>query len=74
MKCGQGVVIREASPTLLPGGTRYIRGDISQAGENVITNAIKIMPSLLKVNHTDSDVGHSRHCVQICQSAKLLFV
>ena len=31
-------------------------------------------PNLLTVNHTDGDIGHLKHCVQIYPSARLLFI
>ena len=44
-----------------------------RAGKNLITNAIKSLPSFLKVNHTDSDVDHSkcsaRADLTVCQIA-----
>ena len=56
-------------------GRNVLRGGIVRAGKNLITIAIKGLPiSLLPVNHTDSDVGHLKHCVQVCQSAGLLFI
>ena len=40
----------------------------------IIANAIKSLPSFLTVNHTDSDIGHLKHCVQIFQSASYITV
>jgi hypothetical protein len=48
-------------------------GGIVQTDKNFNSNTMKSQPSLLTVNHYDSDVGHLKHCMQIYQSARLLF-
>jgi hypothetical protein len=51
-----------------------LRCGIVQPGKNVINNVIKSLLSLCTVNHTDSDMGYSKHHVQFCQSARLFTV
>ena len=63
----------EVSPALLTGGTLYGAALCGQV-KIIIANAIKSLPSFLTVNHTDSDIGHLKHCVQIFQSASYITV
>ena len=45
-----------------------LMGKIVRADTKLITNTIK---SLITINHTYSDVGHLKLCVQLCPSAKI---
>ena len=49
-------------------------GAIVQVAENIITNAIKHLQSFLTLNHIDSEVGHLKYSMQLCQSARSLFI
>ena len=62
------------SKSCIASGRKALWSGIVWAGKIIIANAIKSLPSFLTVNHTDSDIGHLKHCVQIFQSASYITV
>jgi hypothetical protein len=55
MRCGQGRR-DQGSKSCITSERNAPRGGIVWAGKNSIINAIKSLPSLLTVNHADSDI------------------